>query len=65
MLNNCNEINCENSFSKFGLEASNLFIRYQLFVKYIPIFCSIPKIFIKEKKKDLVINQTVKIFEGR
>ena len=65
MLNNFNEINCENSFSKFGLEASNWFIRYQLFVKYIPIFCSISKIFIKEKKKDLVINQTVKIFEGR
>ena len=53
MLNNFNEINCENSFSKFSLEASNWFIRYQLFVKYISIFCSISKFFIKEKKKDL------------
>ena len=65
MLNNFNEINCENSFSKFGVEASNWFIGYQLFVKYIPIFCGISKFFIKEKKKDLLINQTVKILEGR
>ena len=65
MLNNLNEINCKNISSKFSLEASNWFIRYQLFVKYIPIFCSISKFFIKEKKKDLLINQTVKILEGR
>ena len=65
MLNNFNKINCENSFSNFSLEASNWFIRHQLFVKYISIFCSISKFFIKEKKKDLVINQTVKILEGR
>ena len=37
MLNNFNEINCENSFSSFGVETINWFICYQLFVKYIPI----------------------------
>ena len=65
MLNNFNEINCENSFSKFDVEASDWFICCQLFVKYFLIFLSISKFFIKEKKKDLLINQTVKILEGR
>ena len=64
MLNNFDEINCENSFSSFGVETINWFICYQLFVKYIPIFRSISIFFIKEKKKDLLINQAVKILEG-
>ena len=64
MLNNFNKINCENSFGNFVVETSNWFICYQLFVKYIPIFCSISNFFIKEKKKDLLIKQAVKILEG-
>lgn len=64
MLNNFNEINCENNFSNFGVEASNWFICYQIFVKYIRTFSSISKFFIKEKKKDSLINQAVKILEG-
>ena len=64
MLNNFTEINCENSSSNFGVVTRNWFICYQLFVKYIPIFRSISKIYIKEKKKDFLINQAVKITEG-